>query len=618
MHTSSVFVVAFGLVAALSHGQLCWTPTPLAAGDGPAFLVASDLDGDGLPDLVVANQLSNDVSIFQSLGNGEFAPEVRIEVGDAPRALFASDLDGDGTPDLAVTSQGNDQVLVLLNQGDARFGAPQPFGVGDQPLAVAAADLDGDGDADLVTANRGSDDVSVLLNNGDGSFADHVSFAAGTDPRSVDAADLNADGLADLVVANQGSNDASVLINTGNATFAPEVRYNMDNGPASIVAEDLDGDGDADIAVANGATFTVSVRLNDGTGVFGAEHAFAAGDAASSVFASDLDGDGDADLAVANRLSDDLSVLTNDGAGSFDETQRITPLVYPVGDVGPASILAADLDGDGDADLASANFDADSISVLPNNGAGVFPSMVVWEQLPEVNLVAIIDQDFPDIAEFSSYQVCDIVVEDEGWILDSVTSYFTIGADGCDCWPGEGDAMLNVFPKVGTLPLPEDDPTAGTVVPVAFTNVTRSTKAMMASGLGIRLAPGEYWVGLTPIFDEMFGQEFHLGAASPIGEASAWRNPGDGFGYGASWFKAGALFGFPGWDAAITLYGVTDPCGDACPADCDKSGSLNILDFVCFQNEWTAQRDRGDCDGNGQYNILDFVCFQNLYSAGCD
>ena len=54
-----------------------------------------------------------------------------------------------------------------------------------------------------------------------------------------------------------------------------------------------------------------------------------------------------------------------------------------------------------------------------------------------------------------------------------------------------------------------------------------------------------------------------------------------------------------------------------CPADCNGDGSLDILDFVCFQQEWQQQSDLGDCDGNGQYNILDFVCYQQLFQAGC-
>jgi hypothetical protein len=54
-----------------------------------------------------------------------------------------------------------------------------------------------------------------------------------------------------------------------------------------------------------------------------------------------------------------------------------------------------------------------------------------------------------------------------------------------------------------------------------------------------------------------------------------------------------------------------------CAADCNGDGALNVLDFVCFQQEWQGQTPSGDCDGNGVYNVLDFVCFQGQFQAGC-
>ena len=55
-----------------------------------------------------------------------------------------------------------------------------------------------------------------------------------------------------------------------------------------------------------------------------------------------------------------------------------------------------------------------------------------------------------------------------------------------------------------------------------------------------------------------------------------------------------------------------------CPADCNADDTLNILDFVCFQQQWVQQSDAGDCDANAQLDILDFVCFQQLFTQGCE
>ena len=53
-------------------------------------------------------------------------------------------------------------------------------------------------------------------------------------------------------------------------------------------------------------------------------------------------------------------------------------------------------------------------------------------------------------------------------------------------------------------------------------------------------------------------------------------------------------------------------------AECNADGSLDILDFVCFQAEWVAQRKAGDCNNDGEYNVLDFVCYQTVFVKRCD
>ena len=108
----------------------------------------------------------------------------------------------------------------------------------------------------------------------------------------------------------------------------------------------------------------VSVLLNDGDGSFAAQSVYAVGDAPYSVFSADLDGDGDMDLAAANYGSDNVSVLLNNGDGTFAPQS-----VYGAGD-GPHSVLSVDLDGDGDLDLAVANWNSDNVSVLLNESAG--------------------------------------------------------------------------------------------------------------------------------------------------------------------------------------------------------------------------------------------------------
>ncbi len=366
----AVLLAASGILRAQGDHPCPSFPNPLfEVGFDPLSVMSADLDGDGDADLVTANWAEDTASVLLNQGNGTFAPHVEYWVGDFPSSVTSADMDGDGDADLA-TANGSyaGTVSVLLNQGDGTFATHVEYGVADNPSSVTSADLDGDGDADLAVANAGSDTVSVLRNRGDGTFATHVQHGVGDGPISVTSADLDGDGDADLAVANVGSDTVSVLRNQGDGTFAPHVEYGVGDYPRSVTTADLDGDGDADLAVANLESDTDSVLLNRGDGTFASHVEYGVGKHPNAVTSADLDGDGDADLATAIDPHT-MWVLLNQGDGTF-----ATPLEYGVG-APPSSLTTADLDGDGDADLATANIhfaNSGTVSVLLNEGDGTF------------------------------------------------------------------------------------------------------------------------------------------------------------------------------------------------------------------------------------------------------
>ena len=343
-------------------------PTNYAAGDQPVSVCSADLDGDGDSDLALVTWGSNtdNLSVLLNNGDGTFADKVDYVVGDYPHSVFAEDLDGDGDNDLTVTNAYSfpPTVSVLMNNGDATFADKIDYPVGDSPHSVFSADLDGDGHNDLTVANWESDNVSVLLNSGDGTFAPKVDYAVGDGPSSVFISDLDGDGDNDVAVSNVGSDNVSVLMNSGDGTFAPAVDHAVGDGPWSIFVSDLDGDGDSDLTVANFGLDqyddTVSVLMNNGDGTFASKVDYDAGLSPSSVFVADLDGDGDDDLAVANRYSDNVSVLMNNSDGTF------APKVDYDAGVNPTSVFIADFDGDGDNDLTVSNVESDNVSVFLN------------------------------------------------------------------------------------------------------------------------------------------------------------------------------------------------------------------------------------------------------------
>jgi hypothetical protein len=282
-------------------------------------------------------------------------------VGANPQSVAISDLNGDGKRDLATANAASSDVSVLLGNGSGGFSdAPgSPFAVGNAPSSVAIGDVNGDGKPDLATVKSccGLGDVTVLLGNGTGGFSAAAGspFAVGDYPYSVAIGDLNGDGSPDLATANAGSGDVTVLLGNGSGGFSDAAGSPFAAGtdPVAVAIGDLNGDGKPDLATANVNSNDVSVLLGNGSGGFSAAAGspFAAGDHPYSVAIGDLNGDGKADLATANGNSNDVTVLLGNGSGGFSAAAG-SP--FAVGSA-PVSVAISDLNADGKPDLASAN-----------------------------------------------------------------------------------------------------------------------------------------------------------------------------------------------------------------------------------------------------------------------
>src|SRR5256712_627104 len=99
--------------------------------------------------------------------DGTFQPALTFGAGTDAISVAVGDINGDGRPDLAVANTNSNNVSVLLGNGDGTFQPARTFGVGNNPFSVAVGDVNGDGRTDLAVANANSNNVSVLINNTD-------------------------------------------------------------------------------------------------------------------------------------------------------------------------------------------------------------------------------------------------------------------------------------------------------------------------------------------------------------------------------------------------------------------------------------------------------------------
>ncbi len=352
-------------------------------GAGPFGITAGDFNADSIPDLAFAVLGENSVKVLLGVGDGTFGQPSVYPAGSSPTSVVATDLDGDGILDLIV-SDGDpvaSAILVLKGLGsggvgNGHFAPAVAYPSGPQVYRVAVGDFNHDGHPDIAATFFGSNRVGVYLNNGDGTFpALVVSYPTGLKPYGVEAADLNGDGVADLVVGNQDGNTISVLLNNGDGTFRPTVNYLASGYNYEVRVADLDGDGAPDLVVVQSSNEAgvgvlmghLSAGLPDGT--FGAvtSNTTSSRDRASLVVA-DLDHDGRLDIAVTEPSSGKLEILRGFGDGSFAHL----PTVYPV-DGYPWELTAADFNHDGMLDLVTGGYRGGNFTVLLGRCASTLP-----------------------------------------------------------------------------------------------------------------------------------------------------------------------------------------------------------------------------------------------------
>lgn len=286
--------------------------------------------------------------------------------------------------------------------------------------------LTGGGGADLVDGGDGDDFVrtfepnavalpSVSINDGSrvegnpaSPFGLTQSFDTGvTFQRAITSNDFDGDGDVDVVVVGSftGTNQARVMLNNGSGSFTqggflPSSGSQFTPFFTDAASADLDGDGDNDIAIVDSNNDETLVYLNNGDATFAAPVRLPVNTIFTNIqaiVAADLDGDGDQDLATANGFSNSISIFINDGSANFSRADLSIGSAFIFADVN--DIVADDLDNDGDIDLAVSMDDfftaGEDMAVILNFGGGAFAVSSTLDFLPtSFNLDEIVTLDF--------------------------------------------------------------------------------------------------------------------------------------------------------------------------------------------------------------------------------
>jgi len=307
---------AIGAISFASHYEM--------PADVQTFAIAAgDLDGDGKPDLISCGLYSQTISVYRntsSIGSISFAAGIDFPSGHEPFSVVIADIDLDGRPDVIVANNLGGNVSVFRNTtagGVLSLATPVDLAVGIEPESVAVGDLDGDGLTDVVVTNQGSNNISVLRNTsspGSISFAPRTDLATNGSPFGVAIGDLDGDNKPEIVVVNNGSSSFSIFRNTGisgSISFDSRIDHLCNISPYGVALADLNGDGKIDVFVSSANATVTQNASSPGTIAFGGQINLFTTLASYSIGIADLDGDGKSDLIAPAFAAEGVGFLRN-------------------------------------------------------------------------------------------------------------------------------------------------------------------------------------------------------------------------------------------------------------------------------------------------------------------
>ena len=342
-------------------------------------VLITDLDQDGLPDIVACDAQSDSVRWLRQFPRGVYTEQAIGDPIKGPVHATVCDINHDGKPDLLIASMGivlpnNDKigsVVILENLGEGKFKNHVIIDHIARVTDVSGADVNGDGKIDLIVGQFGyvEGEIRWMENLGDWQFRSHILLS---EPGTIHTpvADFDGDGHMDFAaLVSQDSEAVHLFSGDGHGVFRDQVLWSSSNSgwaSSGLTAYDLNRDGRPDLIFSNGDAFDGDANLppwhglqwleNRGAGLF-KYHRLGNLPGCYSPVCADLDGDGSIDIITVsafnewlNPASVSLVAWLNDG------TQQFRQVVLAYTPTHLITVAAGDLDGDGKPELVTGGF----------------------------------------------------------------------------------------------------------------------------------------------------------------------------------------------------------------------------------------------------------------------
>jgi len=323
--------------------------------NGPSSLMAFDMDGDGMLDILGTSYASNKINWWKNEGGNPIVwtqYDIDLSIMGAAFA-YPGDIDDDGDIDVAAAGWYANSINWYENEG----GNPMTWtkrtidGTFLRAHEAYITDMDNDGDLDVLGAAANVKAIAWWRNNG----GDPVSWekcmidTTFDGARSVRTGDFNDDGLVDVVGAALVDHDITVWYNSGDTAWIEQIVDGNFLGAHMVRVSDIDTDGDADLIGAAYLSNDVVWWRNDGGNPVVWTKQFIDGNftTALAVHAGDIDGDGHVDVVGTSDGGDLISWWRNDGNVPITWTEEIIATNFD----GAWPVYAADIDEDGDMDV---------------------------------------------------------------------------------------------------------------------------------------------------------------------------------------------------------------------------------------------------------------------------